>query len=179
MKKMLVAVTAFAALAAGLASTASAKESANEYLDDSTITATVKAHLLDNKDTHSASINVETYRGVVQLSGFVASEAEKAKAAKVAADVKGVKDVVNSVSIAPKTSIGTKLDDSVITGKVKAALMDSADVKSMQINVETHGGVTQLAGFVTSEKMKEKAGKVAGDVSGVKSVENVLVVKTR
>jgi len=179
MKKSFVVVAVLSAFSVGFASNVFAKESANEYLDDSTITATVKAHLLDNKDTHSASINVETYRGVVQLSGFVASEPEKEKAAKVAAEVKGVKDVVNSVSVAPKTSIGTKLDDSVTTGKVKAALMDSADVKSMQINVETHGGVTQLAGFVTSEKMKEKAGKVAADVSGVKSVENVLVVKPK
>jgi hyperosmotically inducible protein len=172
-------VAALACLSLGLAVTSHAKESANDYLDDSTITAKVKADLLDNKDTHSASINVETYRGVVQLSGFVASESEKEKAAKVAGEVKGVKDVINSVSVASKTSLGTKLDDSVLTGKVKAALMDAADVKSMQINVETHGGVTQLAGFVTSEKMKEKAGKIAGDVNGVKSVENVLVVKPK
>ena len=177
MKNLLVA--ALACLSVGLTSTSFAKESADDYLDDSTITAKVKADLLDNKDTHSATINVETYRGVVQLSGFVASEAEKQKAGKVAAEIKGVKDVINSVSVAPKTSLGTKLDDSVTTGKVKAALMDAADVKSMQINVETHGGVTQLAGFVTSEKMKEKAGKIAGDVNGVKSVENVLVVKPK
>jgi len=166
----LVALCAFAG-------TAAAKETTSEYVDDSTITAEIKAALLDNKDTHSTSISVETYRGTVQLSGFVASDAEKAKAEKVAAEVRGVKHVINSLAIAPKTSMGTKLDDSVLTGKVKAALMDTADVKSLQINVETHDGVTQLAGFVTSEKMKERAGKVAGDVEGVKSVDNVLVVK--
>ena len=175
MKTLLVAALAFVSV--GLTSTSFAKESADDYLDDSTITAKVKADLLDNKDTHSATINVETYRGVVQLSGFVASEAEKQKASKVAAEIKGVKDVINSVSVAPKTSLGTKLDDSVTTGKVKAALMDAADVKSMQINVETKNAVTQLAGFVTSAGMKERAGQVAADVTGVKQVDNVLVVK--
>ena len=166
-----------ACLLTAIAVTASAKETTSEYVDDGAITATIKASLLDNKDTHSTSINVETYRGVVQLSGFVGSEAEKDKAGRIAADASGVKRVINSLSLAPKTSLSTKLDDSVLTGKVKAALMDTADVKSMQINVETKNGVTQLAGFVTSERMKERAAKVAADVEGVKQVDNALVVK--
>jgi len=93
--------------------------------------------------------------------------------------VPGVKKVVNSLALAPGTSLGTKLDDSMITGKVKAALMDAADVKSLQINVETRDGVTQLAGFVASEAMKEKAGRVAAGIDGVKRVDNALMVKPR
>ena len=73
--------------------------------------------------------------------------------------------------------MGTKLDDSVTTGKVKTALMDADDVKSGQINVETKGGVVQLSGFVSSAAMKSKAGAVAAGVDGVKDVQNVLVVK--
>ena len=125
------------------------------------------------------SINVESYKGTVQLSGFVDSQTEKDAAGKVAGGVDGVKKVINSLSIAPKTSMGTKLDDTVMTSKVKAALMDDAEVKSGQINVETKNGVTQLAGFVTNEAMKERAGKVAAGVSGVKTLENVLVVKPK
>jgi osmotically-inducible protein OsmY len=75
--------------------------------------------------------------------------------------------------------MGIRLDDSLITGKVKAALMDAADVKSLQINVETHDGVTQLAGFVATAAMKDKAGQIAAGVNGVKGVDNVLVVKPR
>jgi len=52
-------------------------------------------------------------------------------------------------------------------------------VKSGQINVETEGGIVQLSGFVTGEGMKERAGKVAAGVSGVKSVDNVLIVKPK
>jgi hyperosmotically inducible protein len=162
-----------------LAVPAHAKKTTEDMIDDGAIAASVKAGLLDNKDTSSMAINVESYKGTVQLSGFVESQAEKDAAATVAARVDGVKHVINSLALAPKTSIGTKFDDTVVTSKVKAALMDAADVKSMQINVETKNGVTQLAGFVTSEGMKERAGAVAARVNGVKQVDNVLVVKPK
>ena len=68
----------------------------------------------------------------------------------------------------------------MVTGKVKAALMDAADVKSMQINVETKNGVTQLAGFVTSEGMKDRAGKVAAGVGWrVRAWTTSLLVKPK
>ena len=110
---------------------------------------------------------------------FVETPAEKEAAGKVAKGVSGVREVQNSIAIQPRTSFGTKLDDSLTTGRVKAALMDSAEIKSMQINVETTNGVTQLAGFVTSAGMKERAGKVAAAVEGVKQVDNALLVKPK
>jgi hyperosmotically inducible periplasmic protein len=160
-----------------LAGPAVAQKSAGERVDDAAIAASIKAGLLDHKDTSSLSINVESDRGVVQLSGFAASQGEKEAAGKVAAGVSGVRQVINSIAVSPKTSLGTKLDDSLVTGRVKAALMDAKDVKSLQINVETRDGVAQLAGFVTSAAMKERAGEVAARVPGVKRVDNVLVVK--
>jgi len=162
------------AFTSGLAGTAHAQDANDGY-----IAATIKAALLDNRNTSGTRINVDSQQGVVQLSGFASSEAEKAAATKVAQGVDGVTKVVNNVAIAPPTSMGTKLDDSLITGKVKAALMDAADVKSLQINVETRAGVTQLAGYVASEAMKAKAGQITAGIDGVKSVDNVLVVKPR
>jgi hyperosmotically inducible protein len=158
--------------------TAQADKTAGEVVDDNTVNASVKAALIENKTTKAHDINVETYKGVVQLSGFVDTAAEKDEAAKVAAGVSGVKSVNNSISVGGKTSMGTKLDDTVMTGRVKAALMDASDVKSGQINVETKSGVVQLSGFVNSAAMKEKAGEVAAGVSGVKEVQNVLIVRT-
>jgi hyperosmotically inducible protein len=172
-------ITLVASAVAFVSLPALAQKSAGDMVDDGTIAASIKAGLLDNKDTHSMQINVESYKGTVQLSGFVTSQAEKDAAGKVAAGVSGVKHLINSLGLAPKTSVGTKLDDSLLTGKVKAALIDAADVKSMQINVETRNGVTQLAGFVTSAGMKERAGKVAAGVEGVRQVDNVLQVKPK
>jgi hyperosmotically inducible protein len=176
--KWLAMATACLAMAVAMPASAQ-KRTAGDHVDDGSIAASIKAGLLDHKSTSSMQINVESYKGTVQLSGFVETQAEKDAAGKVAADTEGVKKVINSLALAPKTSLGTKLDDSLVTGKVKAALMDSADVKSMEINVETKNGVTQLAGFVTSQGMKERAGQVAAAVSGVKQVDNVLVVKPK
>ena len=69
------------------------------------------------------------------------------------------------------------LSDSVITTKVKTQLLAEKGVPSMSISVETYEGRVLLSGFLDSEAIKEKAGKVAAGVSGVKIVQNNLVVK--
>src|SRR5512139_1769166 len=93
-----------ASFATALAMPVHAAKTTGDHVDDGAIAASIKAGLLDNKDTSSMSINVESYKGTVQLSGFVGSQAEKDTAGKVAAGVSGVKKVINSLSIAPKTS---------------------------------------------------------------------------
>jgi hyperosmotically inducible periplasmic protein len=174
MKRWIATVVAGTLLAFGVAQ---ADKTAGDVVDDNTINASVKSELIGNKVTKANNINVETYKGVVQLSGFAETQAEVDEAGRVAAGVHGVKAVTNNISIGAKTSTGTKLDDSMTTGKVKAALMDADGVKSGEINVETKGGVVQLSGFVDSADMKKKAGDAAAAVSGVKEVQNVLVVK--
>jgi osmotically-inducible protein OsmY len=69
------------------------KESTGEYIDDSVITTKVKEAIYKEPTLKSAEINVETYKGVVQLSGFVSSQANMDKAAEVARGVKGVQSV--------------------------------------------------------------------------------------
>ena len=76
-----------------------------------------------------------------------------------------------------KESTGEYIDDSVITTKVKAALVEDPITKAYQINVETFKGEVQLGGFVDSAQAKAKAGEVARGVKGVKSVKNNLNVK--
>ena len=74
-------------------------------------------------------------------------------------------------------STGEYVDDSVLTTKVKAAILDESSLKSMQINVETFKGVVQLSGFVDSAEHVAKAGEVAARIQGVKEVKNSLVAK--
>ena len=75
----------------------SKKESAGEYVDDAVITAKVKAAVLEEPSLKSAEINVETFKGIVQLTGFVRSRADINKAVEVAKGVKGVKSVRNDM----------------------------------------------------------------------------------
>jgi hyperosmotically inducible protein len=84
--------------AVGCASTSSQKGT-GEYIDDAVITTKVKAALIENPLTKAYQIEVETYKGVVQLSGFVATQAEANKAVEVARGVQGVTSVKNDIRI--------------------------------------------------------------------------------
>jgi osmotically-inducible protein OsmY len=75
----------------------SKKESSGEYVDDAVITTKIKAAVLKEPSLKSAEINVETYKGTVQLSGFVRSRADINKAVEVAKGVEGVKSVKNDM----------------------------------------------------------------------------------
>jgi osmotically-inducible protein OsmY len=82
----------------GCASTAK-HEGTGEYFDDSAITAKVKAAIFEESTLKSAEINVETFKGVVQLSGFVASQAAVNKAVEIARAVHGVSSVKNDMRV--------------------------------------------------------------------------------
>ncbi|MES1982550.1 MAG: BON domain-containing protein [Pseudomonadota bacterium] len=75
------------------------RESTGEFIDDSTITTKVKAAILETPALKTYEINVETFKGVVQLSGFVSTQDEITKAVDVAERVKGVKSVKNSMRL--------------------------------------------------------------------------------
>lgn len=90
----LVLMTAFI----GCAST-SQKASTGEYVDDSVITAKVKAEIFGEPTLKTLQVNVETFKGTVQLSGFVDSPQSVAKAAEVARRVKGVVAVKNDLVV--------------------------------------------------------------------------------
>lgn len=77
-------------------------EGTGEYIDDSVITTKVKAAVLKEDTLKSTEINVETYKGVVQLSGFVNSQADIEKAVEVARSVKGVTSVKNDMQLKAK-----------------------------------------------------------------------------
>jgi hyperosmotically inducible protein len=74
-------------------------EGTGEYVDDTAITTKVKAAIFNEPTLKSAEINVETFKGVVQLSGFVTSRADIDKAVAVARGVSGVKSVKNDMRL--------------------------------------------------------------------------------
>jgi len=80
-------------------SSTSTRESTGQYIDDSTISNKVRAEFIGDKDLNVFQIDVTTYKGLVQLSGFVNSASIKARAGTVAAHVDGVKEVKNNLII--------------------------------------------------------------------------------
>ena len=77
------------------------QESAGAYVDDASITSSVKAKMVENKDVDAGAIKVETLNGTVMLSGFAKNETERAAAERTARDTKGVKSVKNAITIKP------------------------------------------------------------------------------
>ena len=176
----LTAILGMLALAGACSSTRT-QQSAGEVIDDSVLTSKVKVALIDDPTTKAGQINVETYRGVVQLGGFVDNAKQKSQATTVARSITGVKEVRNDlvISTKPHASTGQDYDDSMLTASVKSKLTEDADTKAHQINVGTEKGVVQLTGFVDSTTMKSKAGEIARSVDGVKSVRNDLEIRQK
>jgi osmotically-inducible protein OsmY len=77
------------------------QESVGAYVDDTTITSTIKGRFVGNKEVDASSISVETLNGTVMLSGFAKNATEKSTAESIARKVNGVKSVKNEIAIRP------------------------------------------------------------------------------
>ena len=94
-----IVITTALAVGVGACSSSPTAKTAGEVVDDAMITAKVKAMLINDPVLKASEIQVETYKGDVQLSGFVANPADAAKAADMARTVKGVNSVKNDVRV--------------------------------------------------------------------------------
>ena len=83
----------------GTCVSALAQESAGQYVDDSVITTKIKALLAEDDFLKSFKISVETYKGIVQLSGFVNSQNAVDKAGEITRSVKGIKSIKNNLIV--------------------------------------------------------------------------------
>ena len=149
------------------------------FMDDSAITAKVKAALVDHEDIKSTDISVKTEKKVVTLSGFVESQAQAEQAVTVAKGVEGVASVSDKLHVrdGKNTSAKGYAGDTATTSEIKAKLLADNIVPSRKVKVETTDGVVQLSGTVDSQAQIERAESIAKAVDGVKSVKNDLKAK--
>jgi osmotically-inducible protein OsmY len=107
-RSLVLLLSLMATFAAACAATPT-QESTGGYIDDSTITAKIKTNLAQDQKVSAVDIHVKTYKGVVDLSGFVNSESEISEASLVAGQVSGVKSVHNGLivkgAVAPPTAV--------------------------------------------------------------------------
>ncbi|ATM22911.1 molecular chaperone OsmY [Raoultella ornithinolytica] len=150
-----------------------------DFMDDSTITARVKAALIDDKNIRSSNISVKTENKVVTLSGSVDSAEQKDLAVNAAKTVKGVTTVNDQLNVVAEKSASLEgyAGDTAITSQVKAKLLADDIVPSRKVTVETRDGTVHLSGTVDSRQQADRAADIAKAVSGVKNVENNLSVK--
>lgn len=150
-----------------------------DFMDDSTVTARVKAALIDDKNIRSSDISVKTENKVVTLSGSVDSAEQKDLAVNAAKTVKGVTTVNDQLNVVAEKSASLEgyAGDTAITSQVKAKLLADDIVPSRKVTVETRDGTVHLSGTVDSRQQADRAADIAKAVSGVKNVENNLSVK--
>lgn len=160
------------------ASPPDSKNSVGNELDDALVTTRVKSALMSDLKFKSYDIKVETRKGEVLLSGFVDNQEQLDEALRVTRTIEGVKSVQNNVAFkGASTSPGEKLDDTLMTGKVKAALMGDSSIHSTDIAVVTRNQAVQLSGFVNSQEQMDKAVRAASAVHGVRKVDNEMKIK--
>ncbi|WP_227875096.1 molecular chaperone OsmY [Oceanisphaera profunda] len=156
-----------------------AAEKTGDFMDDSLITTKVKAELLDHDAIDSEDISVETEKGVVTLSGFVASQEQIKHAVTETGKVAGVVSVNDKLNVTDNADQSLKeyADDAMVTSAVKAKFLADDVVPGLSVSVETQDGVVQLTGEVENQAQATQAENVAKGVDGVVSVKNDLTIK--
>jgi hyperosmotically inducible protein len=147
-------------------------------IDDGVITTKVKTALLADPDVKSFDLKVETRNGEVMLSGFVVNASQVERALNVTRAVEGVKWVTDKMSLKEgTTTVGNKVDDGIITARIKSILFADPGIRSLDIAVATQKGVGQLSGFVNDQSQIDHATALARSVQGVTSVASEMVIK--
>lgn len=116
-----------------------------------------------------AHINVNAYNRMVLLSGEVPAEADIQTAGEIASRVENVTHVVNQLVVAPNSSLGSRSNDVLLAGKVRATLVDARDVVSSAFDIVVERGEVYLMGIV-SEREANRAAELTASIDGVKKV---------
>lgn len=147
----------------------------NERQADSGITSVIEASLEASETVKGRQVDVETREGVVYLTGVVDTAEGRREAGRLAWRTEGVSSVVNYLTVGEMT-VGSWVDDVMISSKVKSRLIADDDVRAADIDVSSSQGVVTLIGRVASQANKRAAERIALDTKGVNSVNNELEV---
>jgi osmotically-inducible protein OsmY len=122
-------------------------------------------------------VNVTSYNRQVLLTGEVPNDRDRQYLAKLVSEVDNVRTVVNELAVMPASSLGDRSTDALITGKIKASMLDSKDIFASAYKVVTERGNVYLMGRVT-QREANRATDIARTVGGVKKVVRVFEVIT-
>ncbi len=148
---------------------------------DAWLVEKIRVTLLFHRSVSASTTEIDVKDGIVTLRGNATSIAQKDLTTEYAREVEGVKDVNNEMTLAKvekKTrSVGEKIDDASITAQVKMSLLYHRSTSALNTKVETKRGVVTLYGKANNGAAMSLATKFAGDVNGVKSVNNRMVLE--
>ncbi len=164
--------------AAGGSATAPAMVSSPADTSDAAITSAVQAALLADPLTHGMTLQVQTLRGDVTLNGVVGDAQQSQAASTATRRALGVKSVDNRLIVQTSTSaVPSSIDDQQVTSRVKTALENDGNYKTLDIQVITLKGDVRLVGVVDNATQRDEAVKLVRGVEGVHSIHEELRVK--
>ncbi len=148
---------------------------------DAWISTKVKTTLLFHRNVKAGATDVYVKDGIVSLRGEATSVAQKELTAEYAADVEGVKEVKNEMTVAqtpalPQEGTAEKLDDASITAQVRGALMSHRSTSAVKTRIATREGVVTVTGIARNAAEKSLVTKLVGDINGVTRVENNMTI---
>ena len=133
------------------------------------------AQSVPERYSQASHLNFTSFNQRLLITGEVPSEEAKSVIGEQAARVLGVKEVINEAIVGPASSLSARSNDSYITSKVKARLVDEKNISATHIKVVTENGIVYLMGIVTDREAKV-AVAVARTTEGVRKVVNVMQV---
>ena len=120
-------------------------------------------------------VNVTSYNRLVLITGEVPTEADKTAVEQAVMRIENVRSIVNELTLAAPSSLSARSNDTLMTSKVKASMVDAKDIQSNAFKVVSERSVVYLMGRVT-EREANRAADVARGVSGVQKVVKVFEV---
>lgn len=160
------------AAAAGVGLMATDRRSSGAQLDDQAIELRAAARIREIANDQM-NVTVISFNRTALVIGTVGSEQDKARAGEAVRTTPNVRHVVNEVVVGPALDIRRRSNDTYITSKVKASLLDASDVPANSIKVVTEGGAVYLMGLVTRRE-GDRATDIARGISGVVKVVRVF-----
>lgn len=120
-------------------------------------------------------VNVTSYNRQVLLTGEVPSEQDKQQVARIVSEVENVRNIVNELAVMGNSSLTNRSSDFLVTGRVKAALVDARDLFATAFKITTERGTTYVMGRVTQREAR-RATEVISSTSGVQRVVRILEI---
>ena len=120
-------------------------------------------------------VNITSYNRQVLLTGEVPNAQDNQQVEQIASKLENVRSVVNEIAVMEKTNLSQRSSDALITGKIKASLVDAKDLFASSFKVVTERGTSYLMGRVT-QREADRATEITRSIDGVKKVVRVLEI---
>jgi osmotically-inducible protein OsmY len=149
------------------------RRTTDAQLGDERIQLTAGSRLGDRFGDQQIHVNVTSYNYIVLLTGEAINDQVKTEAERITSEVPSVKGVVNELQVAGPSSLGSRSNDTYITGRVKAAFVASSKFDATAVKVVTEAAVVYLMGTV-SQREADDSTEIARGIGGVRKVVRVF-----